>query len=395
MELANILQILIIILVIIIFILAVMYIFILFKSKKEDNSNKKAELTNGKKTGNNATSGLSKNAVYNFMEFDEIKDNMIIRKNRTQYVMVIKCKGVNYDLMSEEEKVAVEQGFIQFLNVLRFPVQLYVQTTSLNLKDIIGGYQERLRAMEEEIRKLEQNMQTAKNKGNTNLYNRIAFDKRRKENVLEYTADISDYISKLSMNQNVLQQKSYVIVSYYASEIGNIQNIGKDEIDNLCFSELYTRTQTIVHALASSSVVGKVLDSEELAELLYAAYNRDESEIVQLTKALNAEYDALYSTGRDVLEKRQEAIEETIEREAVDLATESISKADEKIKNQQKIMEKAMEIVGDYKEEISEKLYDETIKEIKEQSNIKQQELINEKTKQQNENAIRRSRLKK
>ena len=62
---------------------------------------------------------LTRESVYDFMEFDEVVDNMIVRKNRTQYVMVIQCSGVNYDLMSQPEKIAVEEGFVQFLNTLR------------------------------------------------------------------------------------------------------------------------------------------------------------------------------------------------------------------------------------------------------------------------------------
>ena len=368
MGLAKVLELSIIIIVCLIFILIALYAFILFKNKNNEGTAKNNSGSgNGKSSKgstNKATAAYSKQSIYDFMEFDEIKDNMIIRKNRNQYVMVIKCKGVNYDLMSEEERVSVESGFVQFLNVLRFPVQLYVQTTSLNLKDIIEGYKERLQEMQKDIHKTEQEMQMAKSKGNTNLYNKEEFERRRKENVLEYTADISDYIAKLSMNQNVLQQKSYVVVSYYASELGSTQNLSNSERDSMCFSELYTRAQTLVHALGSASVVGKVLDSEELAELLYAAYNRDESEVMQLSKALDAEYDSLYSTGKDVLEKRKIAIDEMIEREAIDLATESVSIADEKIKNEQKIMEKAMEIVGEYKDQMDPNLYNKTMEEI-------------------------------
>lgn len=368
MGLAKVLELSIIIIVCLIFLLIALYAFILFKNKNNEGTAKNNSGSgNGKSSKgstNKATAAYSKQSIYDFMEFDEIKDNMIIRKNRNQYVMVIKCKGVNYDLMSEEERVSVESGFVQFLNVLRFPVQLYVQTTSLNLKDIIEGYKERLQEMQKDIHKTEQEMQMARSKGNTNLYNKLAFERRRKENVLEYTADISDYIAKLSMNQNVLQQKSYVVVSYYASELGSTQNLSNSERDSMCFSELYTRAQTLVHALGSASVVGKVLDSEELAELLYAAYNRDESEVMQLSKALDAEYDSLYSTGKDVLEKRKIAIDEMIEREAIDLATESVSIADEKIKNEQKIMEKAMEIVGEYKDQMDPNLYNKTMEEI-------------------------------
>jgi hypothetical protein len=87
----------------------------------------------------------------------------------------------------------------------------------------------------------------------------------------------------MSSNKNILQQRTYVIVPYYVAEIGgNIENFSKDEIDGMCFSELYTRSQNIASALSASSVTCKILDSEELSELLYIAYNRDESELYQL-----------------------------------------------------------------------------------------------------------------
>jgi len=305
-----------------------------------------------------------KNSVYDFMDFDEIKDNMIIRKNRTQYVMVVRCKGGNYDLMSEEEKVSVESGFVQFLNTLRSPIQLYVQTTSLNLKDILEEYQKRLHVMEKEIRDIDQQIYVAKSNGEMKRLEKLAFEKRRRENVLEYSIDISDYIARMSMNRNILQQKTYVVVSYYSSETEISESMTKEEVDNICFSELYTRTQTVLRSLGSSGVTGKILNSEELSELLYAAYNRDESEIMQLSKALDAEYDALYSVGKDVLEKKKEMLDEMIDREAVNLATESIKVADEKIKNENKIMKKALEIIEEYKGQMSEELYDQTKKEI-------------------------------
>ena len=66
--------------------------------------------------------------------------------------------------------------------------------------------------------------------------------------------------------------------------------------------------QNISSALASSQVSCQILDSEELAELLYVAYNRDEAEFLQLSKALESQYDALYSTGKDVLQKKQAKI---------------------------------------------------------------------------------------
>ena len=88
------------------------------------------------------------------MEFDKIEDNMVITKNGTKYVMVVECQGVNYDLMSSVEKNAVEEGFIQFLNTLRHPVQLYIQTRTINLERSIDGYKSRLSDIDKKIPKL-------------------------------------------------------------------------------------------------------------------------------------------------------------------------------------------------------------------------------------------------
>ena len=366
MELALVLEILLVICFVLLFVLVGTYVVLMIKNSKSNNPKKEVkseeQKTKDKQKANSKIS--STESIFDFMEFDEIKDNMIIRKNRKQYVMVVKCKGVNYDLMSEEEKVSVEAGFVQFLNTLRFPIQLYVQTTSLNLRDIIEDYRARLRDMERDIKKTEENMRMAKNSGNQKEFDKFYFEKRRKENVLEYTADISEYIARMSTNRDILQQKTYVVISYYAAEADQSGNFSKDEIDNLCFSELYTRTQTVIRALGTSGVVGRILDSEELAELLYAAYNRDESETMTLKRALDAEYDALYSTGKDVLKKKEEVINEMIEREAVNLAADSITIADEKRKNEQKIAKKALEILEEYKSQMDEELYEKSKEEI-------------------------------
>ena len=379
METVQILMIIMILLIALVMVLSIAYIVLLLKNNKKERKKtekNKTELT--KQTVNN------KKSVYDFMEFDEVKDNMIIRKNRNQYIMVINCRGVNYDLMSEEEKNSVEAGFVQFLNTLRFPIKLYVQTTSLDLKSIIDQYKNRLINMQKDIQKTNSDMNIAKNNGDMESYDKLKFELVRKQNVLEYSADIADYITRLSTNRNVLQQKTYVVVSYYASEIEKKETSSKEEIDSLCFSELYTRTQTILRSLGSAGVIGKILDSEELSELLYVAYNRDESEIMRLSRALDAEYDALYSTGRDVIKKRQEVIDEMIEKNAVDLAADSITLADEKIRNKEKIKQKALDIIDEYKNQMSDELYENT-KEV----------IINDEVEEQKNSSSKRGKTKK
>lgn len=313
------------------------------------------------------TGNLTRESIFEFMEFDEIVDNMIVRKDGTQYVMILQCNGVNYDLMSEAEKISVEEGFVSFLNTLRFPIQLYVQSRTLNLKDIIAEYKARVDALTVEIDKIDAKIAQAKMAGNKALREKLEFEKRRKINILEYGIDITDYVDRLSSNKNVLQQKTYVVVSYYSAEIGGgLDRYSKEEIYNMCFAELYTRCQNVASALATSQVTSTILDSEQLAELLYIAYNRDEAEMLQLSKALDAQYDSLYTTGKDVLKKKQEKIDQEISIEAIDMATDSILKADKRkqiedleasISKEARVKQRASELLDTYENQLDPRVY--------------------------------------
>lgn len=385
------LQILIFVIFFIMFLLIALYIYLLRpKTKKEENKIIASDVDSDnskekeKKIDNYGRfqGELTTESIYQFMEFDEIVDNMIVRKNGTQFIMVLQCNGVNYDLMSEQEKIAVEEGFVQFLNTLRFPIQLYIQSRTLNLRDIIATYKGRVNNLSEDIDKLDARIAQAKAQGNRSLVEKLQFERKRKVNVLEYGINITDYVEKLSSNRNVLQQKTYVVVSYYSAEIGGgLGNYTKEEIYNMCFSELYTRCQNIASALATSQITSKILDSEELAELLYIAYNRDEAELLQLSKALDAQYDALYSSGKDVLQKKQEKMDREINLEAIDIATDSILKAD-KMKQQeelsrqlnkdQKVKEKALELLDTYENQLDPKVYKLAKKEVEKTIDEKQ-----------------------
>lgn len=383
MQILSILNIVLICLVVLVLTLVIVYVMMVLRGKT--NKKAKEEQTDTSKT-QPTTADYSKDSIYNFLDFDDITDNMIVRKNGSQYVMIIQCQGVNYDLMSEEEQMAVEEGFVQFLNTLRFPIQLYVQTRSLNLRDIIEEYKKRVNQIASEINQFGIKIEQARNKGDRQLVERLEFEKRKKENVLDYGIDISTYVDRMSLNRNVLQQKTYIIIPYFSAEIGSIANYSKEEISNLCFSELYTRCQSILRSLASCSVSGKVLTSEDLAELLFVAYNRDDSEKLQLSKVLDSGYDNLYTTAKDVLIKKQEIIEESIADEAVDLVTNSIYEADNHLKSKEeekkgrkrKVKSKALEILKEYEDQMTDQLYEETRKQIEE--TIEQKEKQEEKS---------------
>lgn len=361
----------------ILFLIIVGFIFRMRQKEKQDQENRAEKVIGNnrnnlkdQKTNLITRDGKEIDSIYKFMEFDSITDNMIIRKNKEQYVMVIECKGINYDLLSNDEKTAVELGFIAFLNTIRTPIQLYVQTRRLDISDLLKMYSKRTQGIVDEITKLDTQIQLARQKGNQQLVEQLTFEKRRKMNIVEYSESIEDYTEKMNENQYMLQQKTYIVLSFYTAELGNTKKYSNTELNDIVFSELFTRAQTIVNALTSAEVTGKILNSEELAELLYVAYNREASDSYSLKNALDAQYDRLYSTAKDVLEIRKEEIRQQIEKEALKLATNSINKADDQLKAQRQakaaeIRKKAEMIMQEYKDDLSKELYDKTIAEIR------------------------------
>ena len=123
-------------------------LYIKSKGKKKDEKNDEIIAGTGNKKGK-GTKSYSTESVFDFMEFDKIEDNMIIQKGGKRYVMVVECQGINYDLMSEMEKTGVEEGFIQFLNTLRHPIQIYVQTRTVNLESSLREYKLKFRDIED------------------------------------------------------------------------------------------------------------------------------------------------------------------------------------------------------------------------------------------------------
>lgn len=337
------------------------------RSSKEKVVEKKEGAVGGKFHG-----VLNTESIYKFMDFDNVVDGMIVRKDKTQYLMVLACNGINFDLRSEEEKFSIEEGFQQFLNIIKYPVQLYVQTRGLNYDNLIGGYEYRLRKIEEDIKESDITIQKEKQKGNNSYMEKELRNKRRKINIKEYAEDSISYVNRLSNSKNVLHQKAYVVVSYFVSEIGpKISNYSKDEIQDMVFEELFTRCSNLSSALMSSGVSSRVLNSEELIELLFNGYNRDAAEFMSIENHLDAEYDALYTTAKEVLEKRKEKLEEEISLDAINLATSSIVQASKKRraelemakKNKEvKVKKAAKEYIEGYRDKLDQVIYETALK---------------------------------
>ncbi len=326
-----------IVLLVIIAIFTIVFVVVTKKQKKKLENDKKSE---GNGTGSNLvkTASSSKNSksksngdvkredMFKFMDFEKIIDNMIVQKNSSRYTMAIKCKGINYDLMSDVEQMAVEEGFITFLNTLKYPIQFYVQAQNIDLKSAIAKYKENVAGIKDEYENIDYEYTRMLERFDTTDEEINAIEKERNQvlNVYEYASDIINYVERMSFNKNLLQRSFYILVSYNKAEIAAADSFSSAELESICYTELLTRCQGIINALSASSVEGKVLDSNELADLLYTAYNRDDKGIMNVREAIDSGFYRLYSTSKDAFYKKTKLLNEQIENEARIKAIEAL-----------------------------------------------------------------------
>jgi len=353
------------ILVLLVFVVIALFIvFIMLKKKeKEANNPETNELIESESHTATTTSKTKlakeyeKKSIFDFMEFETVKDNMIVQKGGKKFLMAIECKGVNYDLMSEVEKAATEQGFSAFLNTLREPIQIYIQTRTINLEKNIADYKDRVNKLRDDIELKEFKLKEYEARPNINpkILKEKQFELLREKNLYSYGADIVTDTKKMSLNKNVLKKKYYIMIKYYyePTDMGEVGLLSDEEIRETAFSNLYTKASSLVRVLSGIGVVGRVLNSFELVELLYNAYNRDDSEVFSVEKALEAGYDEVYIDAENVIDKKIMALNNEAPQRAKEAAQKAIDQVlDERREELREIEENIDDIVAELAKQI-------------------------------------------
>ncbi len=365
-------------LVVLLFIIVTIFIILMIKSRKNNNENKK--IKEEKKEVPKIKKEQNIQSVYDFMEFEDIIDNMIIKKKKSTYLMVLECQGINYDLMSGLEKNSTEVGFIEFLNALRFPIQIHIQTRSINLGKTLTRYKEKLDVIERKYNDSKMKYMHIDNSDEYTTKEKFTAKQEyvKAQNLYEYGMDILKDTEKMNLNKNVLKKHYYLIIAHSVEETEKGE-YAEEEIREIAFSDLYTKVLSMVSLLAAINVNAKVLDTKQLIELMYFSYNRDTADLLEIDKMMDAGYMEMYSTAKNVMKKRALEIEKEIERLAKVKANQVAEEAYNNVIRNQEIVKKEKEmdfmieqmasmILKDNKEIIGEEVYKESKKVLKENS---------------------------
>ncbi len=192
----------------------------------------------------------------------ELRDNVVIMKDGS-FRAVVACKSINFDLMSDVEREAVEYSYQNFLNSLRFTTQILVRSQRVD----IGPYIERL----SEIRR-----------NNDNMLLGVLMD------------DYINFIDILSQEANIMDKSFFIVIPYYTSPDAEkvleqtknfFKSFGKSKggevtrIDRATYdkalSELNNRVDSVISGLFQIGIHSVRLNTKELAELYYNFNNPD------------------------------------------------------------------------------------------------------------------------
>ncbi len=215
---------------------------------------------------------VNPNSTQNALLVAEIRDGIVIM-NDGSFRSVIMVKSINFDLMSPQEREAVEYSYQGFLNSLYFPVQILIRSQKVDIRPYI----EKL----DKIRSEHDNMLLAL--------------------LME---DYIQFMSNIAQQTNIMDKRFYVVIPFIPAGLDAQKAVeaSKNFVSNLlgafknkdqhvtiheadleaAKTELRNRVQATLAGLLQCGIQGLPLDTQELIELYYDAYNPDTATRQQL-----------------------------------------------------------------------------------------------------------------
>ncbi len=186
-----------------------------------------------------------KSSTQNFIEIEEIKDDIIIMKDFSAAV-VVEVSAVNFWLLSQEEQASMIYAYASLLNSLSFPVQILI----LSKKMDISSYLDYLDTM-------------VTQQQNDLIKNRL----------LNY----KDFIKTIIKKNTVLEKRFFFAVPFSPLELGvsgaNTSGLRKEYVISRAKTSLYPKRDNLLRLLSKIGLKGSSLQKQELTELFYNLYN--------------------------------------------------------------------------------------------------------------------------
>lgn len=261
---------------------------------------KKSRKRNKKLSDENADNNPQHKPANILMDFDRIVDDMIIKNNGSLCAMIIQCQGISLDLMSESERASVEQAFIDFINSLNMPIQIYIQTRTVEYKDNLFSYENRIKTIENQLREMVDQFNRLQLDPSTDkkLLAEMIIDIQRKQQYYQYAKHLKKQVEKMSKNNVVKNSNYYIIISSSAQNLGISSNFKKNNTLIAANSKLFEECKNIINSLNKCGIESSILNSYQITELLSNAFYQSTDEVLKLRQSLDNGLFKLYSTSK-------------------------------------------------------------------------------------------------
>ena len=171
-------------------------------------------------------------SVQEWLPFEKIEENGIIKINNNIYIKIIKVNPINFNLKSELEKEAILSSYKLFLKTCQFDFQILIQSNKEDLSKHISNVNKQL-ILEE---------------------NKIS----------EFSKKYIKYIKELNDNKKSSSKNFYIIIKYKNNnEINNIKNYAYQELNDRYFKikDYLSRCGNIVEDFSNNKKIKKILIS--------------------------------------------------------------------------------------------------------------------------------------
>lgn len=195
------------------------------------------------------------------VELESVQDDTIILKNGSlrQIVMV---GGINFSLKSEAEQDTITLAYQNFLNSLDFPIQTVIHSRKINIENYLQLLDARTK--EEPTELLQNQIQEYKEFI-------AAFVKDNPIMAKTFLIVVPFFPIQLPSKQTVSRLIPFFGKKNAAEEEAAAQERSADIEKNL--EQLRQRTNQVIEGLRAVDLEVKILNNEELIELLYNFYN--------------------------------------------------------------------------------------------------------------------------
>ncbi len=199
---------------------------------------------------------MAQGTTQQIIEIDQIKEGVIILKNKTLRG-VLMVSSINFALKSEEEQNATIFQFQNFLNSLDFSIEIVVQSKKLN----ITGYLDKLKELER---------------------------KEKTELLKIQIAEYQKFIKEIIKGGGIMSKQFFVIIPFSLFELHKLtaEETRRKKAASLteekfqrAKTQLWQRMEFAALGLRRCGLQSIPLNTTELIELFWSLYHPEESEV--------------------------------------------------------------------------------------------------------------------